>query len=146
MPDKLERRVIAAAEAELAAGRFVAPIAVLTRMGWLQPEHVADWRRGNVPYLERVTAASLGKLKRALRILRHWADLTGLQPRETTYVSATSSRRRLRFTKTGDKNLERAYRTHWVSPELIIAKRRRRASGIPPVTAPSPRPRHVDAP
>jgi len=43
------------------------------------------------------------------------------------YVSWTPSRHRLRFTKTGEENLERAYRTHWISPELMAAERRRKA-------------------
>ena len=34
---------------------------------------------------------------------------------------------RLRFTKTGEENLERAYRTHWISPELIEAEQQRKA-------------------
>jgi len=127
MPGSLERRVAAAASAALDRNRFVAPIDVLAGLGWLHAEHAEAWRRGRVPYLERVTVASLGKLSRALRILRRWAELGGLQPRETIYISWTRSRHRLRFTKTGDENLERAYRTHWISPELVAAKRRQPA-------------------
>jgi hypothetical protein len=127
MADSIERRVVAAAKAALDRNRFVAPIDVLTGLGWLRTEHAEAWRRGRVPYLERVTVASLGKLSRALRILRRWAELNGLEPRETVYVAWTRSRHRLRFTKTGDENLERAYRTHWISPELVAAKRRQMA-------------------
>jgi len=122
MVESLERRVQAAAAAALNRNRFVAPIDVLTGLGWLRPHHAEAWRRGRVPYLERVTMANLSKLSRALRILRRWAERSGLQPRETVYVSRTNGRRRLRFTKTGDQNLERAYRTHWVSPG-VAAKR-----------------------
>jgi hypothetical protein len=113
----LERRVLAAASAALNRTGFVAPVDVLTGLGWLRPEHAEAWRRGRVLYLERVTVASLGKLSRALRIPRRWAQRRGLQPRETVYVSWTKDRHRLRFTKTGGQNLERAYRTHWISPD-----------------------------
>ena len=123
MADSLERPVLSAANAALDRNGFVAPIDVLTGLGWLRTEHAEAWRRGRVPYLERVTVASLGKLSRALRILRRWAQQRGLQPRETVYVSWTKSRHRLRFTKTGDQNLERVYRTHWISPDLVAAKR-----------------------
>jgi hypothetical protein len=82
----------------------------------LSKEHTEAWRRRRVPYLEQVTEASLGKPSSALRILQSWAQSEGLQPRETIYVSWTPSRHRLRFTKTGEENLERAYRTHWISP------------------------------
>src|SRR5487761_220400 len=101
MGDSLERRVVAAANAALDRNKFVAPIDVLTGLGWLRKENAEAWRRGRIPYLERVSEASLGKLSRALRILYRWAKHTGLQPRETVYVSWTPSRHRLRFTKTG---------------------------------------------
>jgi hypothetical protein len=32
-------------------------------------------------------------------------------------VSWTRDRHRLRFSKSGDPNIERAYRTHWLPPE-----------------------------
>ncbi len=66
MADSLERRVVAAANAALDRNRFVAPVDVLTGLGWLRAEHAEAWRRGRVPYLERVTVASLGKLGKAL--------------------------------------------------------------------------------
>jgi hypothetical protein len=51
----------------------------------------------------------------------------GLQPSETAYVARTRDRRPLRFSRSGDDAIERAYRTHWVSPELSEAKRQRLA-------------------
>jgi len=131
MADSLERRVVAAANAALDRNRFVAPVDVLTGLGWLRAEHAEAWRRGRVPYLERVTVASLGKLGKAL----HPAALGGA-------ARAPATRDRLRlldqrpppaaFTKTGDENLERAYRTHWISPELVAAKRRQTAEKSQP--------------
>jgi hypothetical protein len=123
MADSLEHRVVAAANAALGRNRYVAPVDVLIALGWLRAEHAEAWRRGRVPYLERATMASLGKLSRALRILRGWAERNGLQPRETVYVAWTRDRHQLRFTETGDKNLERACRTHWVSPDLGTSRR-----------------------
>jgi len=125
--NRLEHRLVAAANADLRRHRFVAPVDVLIGLGWLRKEHAEACRRRRVAYLEQVTEASLGKLSSALRILQSWAQSEGLQPRETIYVSWTPSRHRLRFTKTGEENLERAYRTHWISPELIEADQQRKA-------------------
>ena len=127
MANRLEHRLVAAANADLWRHRFVAPVDVLIGLGWLSKEHAEAWRRRRVPYLEQVTEASLGKLSSALRILQSWAQSEGLQPREAIYVSWTPSRHRLRFTKTGEENLERAYRTHWISPKLIEAEQQRKA-------------------
>jgi hypothetical protein len=131
---ELERRVVRAAEAALAERKFVTAIDVLVGVGWLQPARVDEWRQGRVDYLERAVIASLGKISTAMRCFRAWARARGLKPSETAHVARTRDRRPLRFSKTGDPEIERAYRTHWVSPELSARKRARLAErqGRPP--------------
>jgi hypothetical protein len=117
---QMEERVARVAEAVLAERGFVTPIDVLVGLGWLQESRVEDWRRGRVAYLEKVTFANLSKISRAMRVFRRWAERRGLKPRESGYVRRTRShhRRPLRFSKSGAPAIERAYRTHWVSPKL----------------------------
>ena len=122
---KLEQRVVRAAEAALAQRKFVTAIDVLVGVGWLEPRRVDEWRQGRVPYLERVVIASLGKISTAMQCFRRWAKTRGLEPSETAYVARTRDRRPLRFSKSGDPKIERAYRTHWVSPGLSERKRAR---------------------
>jgi hypothetical protein len=55
------------------------------------------------------------------------AQARGLTPSETAYVARSRDRRPLRFSKSGDLGIERAYRTHWVSLELSERKRARLA-------------------
>ena len=124
---EIDRRVAGAAEAALAKRKFVTAIDVLVGVGWLEPRRVDEWRQGRVDYLERVTVANLGKISTAMRSFRRWAQARGLRPSETAYVSRTRDRRPLRFSKSGDPDIERAYRTHWVSPELSERKRARLA-------------------
>ncbi|MBA3621293.1 MAG: DUF2293 domain-containing protein, partial [Euzebyales bacterium] len=121
----IEQRVVRAAEAALRDHGYVAPVDVLVGMGWLQPAHRDRWRQGRVPYLERVVQAGLGKVSTAMDALRRWAREQGLQPSETAYVARTRDRRLLRFSASGDASVERAYRTHWISPALSEAKRTR---------------------
>jgi len=124
----LEQRVRRAAEAALAEKRYVSAIDVFLGLGWLVPAHLDEWRRGRVQCLERVVQASLPKLSTAMRVFRRWAQGRGLVPSETGYVARTRGRRPLRFSVSGAAEIERAYRTHWVSPELSAAKRERRAT------------------
>lgn len=121
----IEQRVARAGEDALREQGYVAPVDVLVRMGWLQPVHRDHWRQGRVPYLEQVVQAGLGKVSTAMRAMRHWAEAQGLQPSETVYVARTRDRRPLRFSASGDPSIERAYRTHWVSPVLSDAGRAR---------------------
>jgi hypothetical protein len=124
---RLEARTIAAAEAALAARKFVTAIDVLQGIGWLPQARIDEWRQGRLPCLERGVATNLHKTSAVMRMFRRWAQSRGLVPRETAYVSRTRDRRQLRFSQSGELAIERAYRTHWVSPELSAAKQERLA-------------------
>ena len=145
MPDghgsDLDRRVARAAESALAQRRFVTAIDVLVGLGWLESRRVDEWRQGRVPYLEAVVTASLGKISTAMKVFRGWAAARVLTPSETAYVARARDRRPLRFSESGDPGIERAYRTHWVSPELSERKRERlaeRQSRAPDLVVVSP--------
>ena len=114
----LERRVRRTAEDALTRQRYVSAIDVLVGLGWLAPSHLDRWRQGRVESLERVVQANLRKITAAMTELRHWAQHKGLNPSETAYLARTRDRRPLRFSVSGDDGIERAYRTHWVAPEL----------------------------
>ncbi len=131
---KIERRVVEAAEVALAERHYASAIDVLVGMGWLAPSHVAAWRQGRVNCLEQAVQANLHRVSVAMKLFRNWAERRGLRPSETAYVSRTRDRRSLRFSKSGDPDIERHYRTHWVSPELSERKRQRLAEkqGQPP--------------
>ncbi len=68
-----------------AKGNVVAPVDVLVGMGLLRPEHLNNWRRGRVPYLERVVNCNLTRLSRLLRILRFHAHDLNRKPSATVY-------------------------------------------------------------
>lgn len=124
---KIEQRVVWAAETALTDRHVVTSIDVLVGIGWLSLPLVEDWRRGRIPYLEHVVGANLHTITTAMRYFRHWADQRGLAPSEAACVAWTRDRHHLRFSKGGDPTIERLYRTHWVSRELMEAKRRQRA-------------------
>jgi hypothetical protein len=124
---EVQERVLQAAKGALAENGYVAPIDVLARMRWLEPVRVEEWRQGRIPALERVVQVNLHKLSKAMTAFRRWAAEQGLKPSETDYVARTRDRRRLQFSVSGNPEIEKAYRTHWVSPELSEAKRRRLA-------------------
>jgi hypothetical protein len=60
-------------------------------------------------------------------VLPSLARQRGLKPSETAYVARSRGRAKLRFSKSGKESIERAYRTHWVSPRLSERKRERLA-------------------
>jgi hypothetical protein len=128
---RLEDRLQRAAEAALAERSYVSAVDVLLRLGWLAPPHFDLWRQGRVECLERVGS---GQPRQAIQGDAHAAGV-GWPARpeapETEYVARTGDRRRLRFSVSGNADIERAYRTHWVAPELSArkAESRRLAAG-----------------
>jgi hypothetical protein len=123
----LTDRVAKAAEAALAARHFVSAIDVLVGIGWLDPEAVEHWRRGQIDHLERVVRTNLPRISEGMKLFRSWATARGLSASQTAYVARTPQRQTLRFSRSGNPVIEASYRTHWVSPELSEKKRERLA-------------------
>jgi len=122
--DKYYPKIVRAVESILAKGDVVTPIDVFVHMDLLSKADVESWRFGRVPYLERVIHCSLGKTSRILRILRMHAHDLNMRPSPTAYVKwGKGQRTPLRFSKTGDPNLEEAYSRHFLRPGLKSKKR-----------------------
>jgi hypothetical protein len=123
----LPGRVARAAEAALAAQKYVSPIDVLVGIGWLDPGAVKQWRQGQIVCLEAAVQTNLPRISEAMKLFRSWAKDKGLLPSETQYVARVPHRRTLQFSRSNDPTIERLYRTHWISPELSERKRERLA-------------------
>jgi hypothetical protein len=108
---KIERVVATILEKD----KVVRPIDVLVGMQLLSRDDLQEWRCGRVPYLEQVIGCNLTRLSRLLRILRFHVHDLKLVPSATAYLRHGSGpKQRLRFTKTGDAKLEKAYSTHFI--------------------------------
>ena len=83
--DKYYPRVIRAIAKVLSKSDVVAPIEVLIEMGNLSKKNHEAWRKGQVPYLERVFEGSLSKANRILRIIGFHAHDLNMVPRNTRY-------------------------------------------------------------
>ena len=115
--DPLYPRIVRATQQILAEGKVVTAVDVLVRMNLLVPERLEDWRRGRVPYLEKVINCNLTHLSRLLHILRFHAHDLNLVPSITVYACwGKGLKQRLRFSKRGDSRLEEAYARHFVWP------------------------------
>jgi len=124
--EKLEKRIVSAAEAALYDHQYVTAIDVLTGAGLLAPTHLESWRKGRIDFLERVIQGNLKKISVSMATFRRWALEKGLKPSETGYVRRTRNGTvNLQFSKSGDPAIEKSYRTHYVSPDLSERKQER---------------------
>jgi hypothetical protein len=127
-PDKrrsLDQRVRQAAEAALSNKKYVSAVDVLVGIGWLAPSNVDAWRQKRIDYLEQAINANLRRVSEAMHLSRSWAMAKELVASETDYVARQPGHPALRFSKSGDTNIEQQYRTHWISPKLEEKARRR---------------------
>ena len=65
------------------------------------------------------------KIASVIRLLQIWASARGLEPSERPYPARSRTPRELRFSAADNPELERAYKTHWVSPDVSEAERAR---------------------
>lgn len=115
--DKLRERVERAAAAALEAKGEVSALDIFMGIGWLNPAHHRNWRTGRVVCLERVVQSNLKRVSASMRLFREWARQRGLTPGEVRHTRATSRGSvDLRFSVSGDADIERAYRTHYFLP------------------------------
>lgn len=121
----LQRRVITAAEQALAGAGVVTACDVLCGLGWLAQPNVDRWRSGRMPHLASVLPVPLERVEEVLATAGRWAAGNGLQAVEGEALTVGRDRRPLRFSDGGPDTLERAVRTHWLSPDLPAAERER---------------------
>jgi hypothetical protein len=113
--DKYYPRVVRAIAKVLTKSDVLAPVEVLIEMGNLSKKNHDAWRNGQVPYLERVFEGSLSKANRILRIIGFHVHDLNMVLRNTQYHQwGKGKKRALRFSKSGDKNIEELYSRHYL--------------------------------
>ncbi len=119
--DKYYPRVVRAVGKILARADVVAPTEILIEMGNLSQKNYEAWRKGKVPFLERVFEGNLSKANRILRIIGFHVHDLNMVPKINHYHQWCKGKKRaLQFSKSGDKKLEEAYSRHYLwnqSPE-----------------------------
>ena len=107
---------------------YATPVDVLMDVGVLTKQNYENWRNGRVPYLERVCTVNLHKLSFIMHQMRVYAKKAGYKESVTVYKQWGVKKKggqgrkpviRLRFSKTGDENVERWYSTHFVDKNRI---------------------------
>lgn len=99
---------------------YISSIDILIRLGYLSQTDYENWRKGKIEYLEKACQVNLGKLTTINRILRQVSGKMKLEPSWTAYNKfGKGPKMRLRFSKSGEENIEKAYSTHYVNEYRI---------------------------
>ncbi|NLL48182.1 MAG: hypothetical protein GX249_06330 [Firmicutes bacterium] len=119
---ELTRKVRAAVYNQCQKRGYATPVDVLMDLGVLSKQKYEDWRFGRVDYLERVCTINLRKLSLIMRQIRVYAGEKGLKPSLSVYKQwgrnkGSQMSKPLRFSKSGNADMEKWYATHFVEPK-----------------------------
>ncbi len=93
---------------------------VFMKLGYLDPKEYENWRMKRVPYLERVIKINPGKINFIMKTVRRNSLNGNLTPSWTGYKSwGKGKKSELRFSKTGDPDIEKTYATHFVQKSSV---------------------------
>ena len=99
---------------------YICSIDVLLGLNYLAKTDYEKWRNGQVEYLEKICQTNLGKLTTINKIIRQVATKMNLEPSLTVYNKfGKGPKQKLRFSKSGDFNIEKAYSTHFLNKYQI---------------------------
>jgi hypothetical protein len=94
---------------------FVSAVDVLMQLDYLTKKDYEDWRFGRVDYLEKVCNVNLSKLTLINKLIRKYSIELDLKSSWTAYNQfGKGIKRRLRFSKSGNKSIEDRYATHYI--------------------------------
>jgi len=99
---------------------YICSIDVLLGLNYLTKTDYEKWRNGQVEYLEKICQTNLAKLTTINKIIRQVAIKMNLEPSLTVYNKyGKGPKQKLRFSKSGDLNIEKAYSTHFLNKYQI---------------------------
>lgn len=102
---------------------YASPLDLFIRMGKITPKSVEEWRFGRIPYLERVVHGNLALFSFIMSNFRKVAKEMDLKESHTVYMKwGKGPKHQLRFSKSGDTNVERNYSTHFIARKPIFGK------------------------
>ncbi|BBH23025.1 hypothetical protein Back11_43700 [Paenibacillus baekrokdamisoli] len=98
---------------------YASPLDLFLGMEKISPKLVEEWRFRRVPYLERVLHGNLGQFSFIMKEFRKTAREMNLKESYTAYMSWGKGKKSpLRFSKSGNSQVEQHYSTHYVKPPI----------------------------
>ena len=102
---------------------YISFVDLFLKLGYLNPKDYENWRFKRVPDLERVIKVNLSTINFIVKTVCRSSLNGNLKPSWTGYMSWGKGRKiPLRFSKSGDENIEHAYATHFVASRKPKAK------------------------
>lgn len=113
--DHYYNKVVNAFDEIFKNNNFISPLLIFKSLELLNYGDIEKWEKGNIPYLEKVIQCNLSKASRILRIISFHAHDLNMKRSITVYRRKIKGKvLHLKFSKTGETNIEKAYSTHFL--------------------------------
>jgi len=120
---ELEKKVKEIVNAIVYQKGFVCSVDVLIKLNYLTEKDYENWRFGRVAYLEKVCKTNLKKLSTINKAIKKTAEELNLKESWTGYNQyGKGVKCRLIFSKSGNKEIEKAYTTHYINLSKLNRK------------------------
>ena len=108
---------------------YVCSVDILLQLDYLTKRDYENWRFGRVDYLEKVCNVNLSKLTLINKWIRKYSTELALKSSWTAYNQIGKGvKRRLIFSKSGNKTIEDIYSTHYIDNKRINELKKKKAS------------------
>ena len=111
----LEKKLSPITSGLLRGKGYISLIDVFIGLGYLTKKDVESWRMKRIPYLEKSIKVGLSNITFINKTVRGNCHKGGLRESYTAYKSwGKGAKIDLQFSKSGSKNIEALYSTHWL--------------------------------
>lgn len=115
---ELHKKALQATDPLLEEKGYICFVDIFMKLGYLDAGDYEKWRRGQIPYLEKVIKVNLKKIQFVLKSVKANCERGKLKASKTIYKTwGKGSKKSLRFSKSGASNIEQLYSTHWLRPK-----------------------------
>ena len=119
----LNNKVKELVQTQIKSKGFVCMIDILLGLDYLTKKDLEAWRFEKIEYLEKVCMVNLGKITSIYKMMKSSALELKLSPSFTGYSRfGKGIPQKLRFSKSGDKQIEDNYSTHYIDKEYFKEK------------------------
>jgi len=119
----LNSKVKELVQTQIKSKGFVCMIDILLGLDYLTKKDLEAWRFGKIEYLEKVCMVNLGKITSIYKMMKSSALELKLSSSFTGYSRfGKGIPQKLRFSKSGDKQIEDNYSTHYIDKEYFKEK------------------------
>lgn len=116
--EKYKEKIENSINSQLEQRGYVTIIDTLVDISVISKVDYEKWRKGQVPYLEKVCKGSLNRLSKILKEIEKNCKKLKLLERKTVYKRYGEGNCYLHFSKSGNEYIEAKYQTHYVKENI----------------------------